>query len=53
MNALLTKHSAKKQVLVSEAIFVNRKSLSFEISRYFFASHEVRFVIIVVQYALS
>ena len=32
----------KKQVLVSEASFVNRKrSLSIEISRYLFASHEV------------
>ena len=32
----------KNQVLVSEASFVNRKrSLSIEISRYLFASHEV------------
>ena len=31
----------KNQVLVSEASFANRKSLSYEISRYLFASHEV------------
>ena len=43
----------KKQVLVSEASFANRKSLLFEISRYLFASHEVWFVIIFNQYALS
>ena len=40
MTALLTKHSVaqtfKKQVLVSKASFINIKSLSFEISRYFF-----------------
>ena len=45
MTALLTKHSVvqtfKKQVLVSEGSFVNRKSLSFGIGRYLFASHEV------------
>ena len=46
MTAFLTKHlvvpTFKKQALVSEASFINRKrSLSFEISRYFFASHEV------------
>ena len=39
--------------LVSEASFANRKSLLFEISRYLFASHEVWFVIIFNQYALS
>ena len=46
MTAILTKRSVvpmfKKQVLVSGASFVNRKrSLSFEFSRYLFASHEV------------
>ena len=43
-NALLTKYlvvqAFEKQVLVSEASFVDRKSLSFEISRYLLASHE-------------
>ena len=46
MTALLTKHLVVptfiKQALVSKASFVNRKrSLSFEIGRYLFASHEV------------
>ena len=58
MAALQTKHwlfhCLKKEVLVSEPSLVNRKrSLLFEISRYFFASHEVWFVIIVIQYGLS
>ena len=45
-NFLLTKDSVvptfKKQLLVSEVSFVNKKkrSLTFEISRYLFASHE-------------
>ena len=44
----------KKAGVVSEASFVNRKkSLSFEISRYLFASHEVYFLIIAIQYGLS
>ena len=35
----------KKQVLVSETSFVNRKrSLSFEISRYLFAGHDVELI---------
>ena len=45
-NFLLTKHSVvptfKKQLLVSEGSFGNKKkrSLTFEISRYLFVSHE-------------
>ena len=57
MAALLTKHSVVstfKKTGVSFRSFVKRKrSLSFEISRYLFASHEDQFAIIVNQYALS